>query len=316
MISLRSRYQGAMLGVLCGDALGAPYETWNEERILDDVFERDGLRLFDYDDPWGKDGRFPAGRPTDDSELTAALAEHLVHGVCLEDLYRRFRSCVIDRQSLLCDLPAYGFGGTTRRALAAATYEEACQATTAKAPIPSNGSLMRTVPVALRYHGMEKSLNVAARKAARITHRHEQAIDASVAYVFVLDAILSGNSYWQAVLAARPRIAAHVFDKEVHSIFFVDEAPKPASAGKFGGSAVHTLRVAHFALARSSSFKEGIEKAVTIGGDTDTYGAVAGGLLGAQYGVDAIPSWWRDGLLGGARMEELGLQLFDKRSGP
>lgn len=315
MISLRSRYQGAMLGVLCGDALGAPYETWNEERILDDVFERDGLRLFDYDDPWGKDGRFPAGRPTDDSELTAALAEHLVHGVCPEDLYRRFRSCVIDRKSLLCDLPAYGFGGTTRRALAAATYEEACNATPTKAPIPSNGSLMRTVPVALRYHGMEKTLDVAARKAARITHRHEQAIDATVAYVFVLDALLTGRPYTMAVQHALPRIARTISDKEVWAVFF-EQVGKPLPPEKFGGSAVHTLRVAHYALITSYTFEEGITKAVTIGGDTDTYGAVAGGLLGAEYGVDAIPSWWRDGLLGGARMEELGLQLFDKRSGP
>lgn len=38
-------------------------------------------------------------------------------------------------------------------------------------------------------------------------------------------------------------------------------------------------------------------KAVNLGEDTDTVGAVAGGLAGALYGYDNIPQKWRDTLL-------------------
>ena len=42
-ISKRDRYRGAMVGLLAGDALGAPYETWNTLEISEDMRERGGL---------------------------------------------------------------------------------------------------------------------------------------------------------------------------------------------------------------------------------------------------------------------------------
>jgi ADP-ribosylglycohydrolase len=44
----------------------------------------------------------------------------------------------------------------------------------------------------------------------------------------------------------------------------------------------------------SDHYKEGVVQAVRIGNDTDTVAAIAGGLLGAAYGVDAIPGEWLD----------------------
>ncbi|HEY4510951.1 MAG TPA: ADP-ribosylglycohydrolase family protein, partial [Candidatus Paceibacterota bacterium] len=79
-LSRRDRSVAAMLGVLAGDALGAPYETWKPDAIQADMERRGGLVPFDYMDPWKKRTRspFPMGRPTDDSDLTAALAISLV----------------------------------------------------------------------------------------------------------------------------------------------------------------------------------------------------------------------------------------------
>ncbi len=310
MVSIKDRYQGAMVGVLCGDALGAPYETWTQERILADVEVRGGLVLFDYDDPWGKDGHFPKGRPTDDSEMTAALAEHLLYGVNLEDLYRRFRKCVIDKKSFLCNLPAYGFGGTTRKALEHPTYQEALANSDPSDPIPSNGSLMRTVPVALRFHGFPREeLIASAETVARMTHRHAVAIATTAFYVLVLDNILDGDSYSLAVEKALQAIPSNSDAYDVVRPILEASARKPKPSQKFRGGAVYSLRVVHWAVSTSYTFEEGIEKAVTIGGDTDTYAAIAGGLLGALHGVHAIPDRWRSGLLGHERMSELGTLL-------
>jgi ADP-ribosyl-[dinitrogen reductase] hydrolase len=61
----------------------------------------------------------------------------------------------------------------------------------------------------------------------------------------------------------------------------------------------------------STSFADGIEKAVRIGGDTDTYAAIAGGLLGAYYGYDAIPLEWRNTILGHDVMVDYAEKLYD-----
>ena len=78
MITRLNRYAGALVGVGVGDSLLAPYEKGEPEAIAKDLKIRGGLVFFDYEDPWGRTGHFPAGRPTDDSELTAALAVSLL----------------------------------------------------------------------------------------------------------------------------------------------------------------------------------------------------------------------------------------------
>ena len=290
----RMRYAGTLAGVLAGDALGAPYETWSSEKIQADFAVRGGLVPFDYEDPWGKDGHFPACRPTDDSELTAALAMSL----CFtngepSDLYQRFRSVVIDKKSVLCALPAYGFGRTTRDALAAATYEEARKQVPARPPIPSNGSLMRTAPVALRYHGNFGALVDAARRASVITHTHPLAVECTILCTVILDRMLGGDDIRRAVINARARLKKQL--AEIELLDYLDEHlfDEPGEPDKqHRGGALITLKVALWAAAQAKDFRDGITKAVGIGGDTDTYGAVAGGLLGARFGIDGIPYEW------------------------
>ena len=40
-----------------------------------------------------------------------------------------------------------------------------------------------------------------------------------------------------------------------------------------------------------------VENTIMRGGDTDTNAAICGALLGAVYGVEAIPQQWRDAVL-------------------
>ena len=40
MITKRDRYRGALVGVLAGDALLAPYETWTADAVKADVEKR------------------------------------------------------------------------------------------------------------------------------------------------------------------------------------------------------------------------------------------------------------------------------------
>lgn len=58
------------------------------------------------------------------------------------------------------------------------------------------------------------------------------------------------------------------------------------------GYVVHTLEASIWCLLTTDSFKKAVLAAVQLGEDTDTTGAVVGGLAGLIYGLGAIPSEW------------------------
>ena len=58
------------------------------------------------------------------------------------------------------------------------------------------------------------------------------------------------------------------------------------------GFVVDTLEAAVWCLMNTNSYKSCVLKAVNLGYDTDTVGAIAGGLAGIYYGVDTIPAEW------------------------
>ncbi len=58
------------------------------------------------------------------------------------------------------------------------------------------------------------------------------------------------------------------------------------------GYVIDTLEAAVWCLITTQSFEECLLKAVNLGDDADTTGAVAGGLAGLYYGYDAIPREW------------------------
>ena len=59
---------------------------------------------------------------------------------------------------------------------------------------------------------------------------------------------------------------------------------------------IHTLEAALWCTLTTSNFKDAILKAVNLGDDTDTVGAVTGGLTGIIYGYETIPVTWINAL--------------------
>ena len=60
------------------------------------------------------------------------------------------------------------------------------------------------------------------------------------------------------------------------------------------GFSVKAIQLALWCAGRAVDFEEALIAVVNAGGDTDTNGAVAGAVLGARFGLDAIPRRWRD----------------------
>jgi ADP-ribosyl-[dinitrogen reductase] hydrolase len=58
------------------------------------------------------------------------------------------------------------------------------------------------------------------------------------------------------------------------------------------GYVVDTLEAAFWAVAESGTFEEAVLKAVNLGDDADTVGAVTGQVAGAIWGYSGIPETW------------------------
>jgi ADP-ribosyl-[dinitrogen reductase] hydrolase len=333
-ISILDRYRGAMVGTLCGDAIGAPYEwTWTPETITEDILKRGGkipeeYELFDYMSPWVRERgvMIEKGQPTDDSELAAALAESLIANPEFQpkDLYERLRSYIVDRKSILTKR-AIGSGGTLRAALTPETYEESvAMFERGEIPTPpSNGSIMRCIAVPLRYRN---SLDAAAEFAelqSQVTHRNPYARAACVAFTEYVINILDGDctlsQAWemtQGVLSlglyrkdpALQEILAMPIAKPIYGRDILGKEHGVEQENK--GWVVLSLRAALWASIESTSFADGILKAVSLAGDTDTYAAIAGGILGAYYGLSGIPGSWTFVLQGEYKMIEFADDLY------
>lgn len=291
-----------MVGVLAGDALLAPYETWDSARIKADLDARGGLVLFDYASPWVKEGKvMPKGRPTDDSDQTAALADSLIanRGLNEEDLFNRLRRIVFDHVSPLWEGKAFGAGKTTRNALRPFTYSESQQRPHDN-EYPSNGSLMRSAPLALFFGSHAAYDPMVVQRMCKVTHRHGLAWIATCTYIRTLISLVASEL---------------VEEIEAHRRRLMEIQPVDPGRWPERGAAMLTLRIALWALSHATDVRDGLTKVALIGGDTDTYGAVAGGLLGATFGIEGIPQEWRDDLKGYEVMISLADQLYDSAHG-
>lgn len=74
---------------------------------------------------------------------------------------------------------------------------------------------------------------------------------------------------------------------------------------KSSGWVVDTLEVALWGLFKYESWEEGALAVVNLGGDSDTAGAVYGGLAGVMYGYESIPGRWVRGMQNGSFIRDV-----------
>ena len=321
-MELIDRYKGTLVGVHIGDAIGAPYETWKPQAIDKDIKKRGGLTFFDYQNPWIKDGNgktLPAGRPTDDSDQTADLCHSLIecNGLNSDHLHEALRDSVVHNKSRLWSGKATGAGTTTRNALSADAKTTKLNGVPMN-NIGTNGSLMRCSPMALYLGTIGKKKLIDRTKdkelvhsMSAVTHEHRHSKSACWMYTRWLINLLRGQKP-EVILTSEPADWYSPLEQRV-VLRLEDEYDLPYDPGAWPmrGTAEFSLYAAFYALLNSNSFAEGIEMAVRIGGDTDTYGAIAGGLLGAYYGYEGISEAWRKAILGHDQMIKYAEQLYE-----
>ncbi len=274
------RFRGCLVGVAVGDALGMPVEGMSKQEI-----KRMHGTLREM-----VDGPRSAGNVTDDTLQTLFLAQSMVElgefnpddaAKRLFSWYRTDPFGIGIHTAKVMGL--IGQGWDWRRAV-----EEVEQA---HAPwTAGNGSLMRCSPIGLRYHRDLAMLLEGSRLSSLLTHANRLCQEACVFFNAVLSRVLLGWDKRDALSFAL-EISSHASPEVLERAESMVE--KTAEEVPSSGFVLDTLECALWAWWHFEDFEEALVAVVNLGGDTDTNAAVAGALLGAQCGLDAIPQRWR-----------------------
>jgi ADP-ribosyl-[dinitrogen reductase] hydrolase len=162
-----------------------------------------------------------------------------------------------------------------------------------------NGSVMRCIPVALRYHDdVDRLIRVSTQQAA-ITHADERCTWGAAAVNLAARELLNGNIYFvEEVLHRIGDRAPRVLRDAIHRVPREAEADLPIAVASEAGYVVHCIEIAFWYATHDRTLEDALISLAQAGGDTDTNAAVAGALLGARYGDAALPPRWLQQLVG------------------
>ena len=302
---LKDQILGGILGLAVADALGVPVEFNDRETLRrNPVTDMKGYGTYNQ----------PPGTWSDDTSLTLCLMDSLTHGLDYADIMQRFMSWK-DKGKYTAHDEVFDIGIATRQALqrfSKGTAPLECGRTSEQDN--GNGSLMRILPLAFHLHtfGGNYTLDEAfgiIHNVSALTHAHKRSQIACGIYLIVADCLLVESDLKKAVgfnlEKAKSCYQNESELKHFNRIFKPDFAKLPEDEIKSTGYVVDTLEAALWCLLNTDNYKDCVLKAVNLGGDTDTVAAVAGGLAGMFYGVDAIPKEWLYQLVRREYIEEL-----------
>ena len=308
---MKNIWKSGIMGCVVGDALGCPVQFEGRDEVAQHpVMGMRGYGTFNL----------PAGSWTDDSSLTLALLESIKRtgGIDCADIMDNFVKWLDDGAFTPYGY-AYDIGFGTMSAIKRyKRCHDPLEAGNADERSNGNGSLMRIMPAAL--YCVERALPPAEavdiiHRVGGLTHAHIRSNIACGLYYFMAAAVLSAEGALidrlQAGLdAGFAFYGEHLDDAEELKRYdrlrdLAAFAGCPEDAIRSSGYVVDSLEAAVWSLIGTTDFREALLKAVNLGDDTDTVGAIAGGLAGLYYGFDAIPADWVAALQRREWIEEL-----------
>lgn len=225
-----------MLGAIAGDVIGSVHEGARTKTKDFPLFV--GSSIF-----------------TDDTVLTVAVADCLLHGSSYIDALHKYYHAY----------PYAGYGGTFKRW---AAFRE-------RQPYFSwgNGSAMRVSPVAYVHDTLDEVL-AEAQRSAEVTHNHGQGIRGAQATAAAIFLARTGSLKEEI-----RRFIEEKFD------YFLDETlAQIRPTYHFDVSCQGSVPQSILAFLESTSYEDAVRNAISLGGDADTMACIAGGIAEAFYG--------------------------------
>ena len=228
----------ALMGAICGDIMGSPYEYW-----------RSRTKKYDFT-PFPPRARF-----TDDTVMSIAVADGLMHGGDLSKVMQKWGR----------KYPNAGFGGRFGQWL----YQDD--------PKPynsfGNGSAMRVSPVGCAFDSLKETLQK-AKESAEVTHNHPEGVKGAQATATAIFLARTGRS--------KEEIKHYISETFGYDLNRTCDQIRPEY--KFDVTCQGSVPESIICFLESKDYEDCVRLAVSMGGDADTMGAIAGSMAAAYYG--------------------------------
>lgn len=289
---MKNIYKDVLFGVAIGDALGVPVEfTPRDVLVLKPVTDMIGYGTYNL----------PPGTFSDDSSLTFCLAEALTFGFDVQKIANNFISWLKDGYWTPLG-NVFDIGIATRKAIRKLQAGYKPELAGGEEEIENgNGSLMRVLPLLfyIKDKRIEERYQI-TNQISSITHRHIRSIIACFYYLEFARNLLNEGDKFTAYRKTQTDVLQYLnlinVDKNELNLFgrllnndIFELAEKDIYSS---GYVLHTLEASIWCLLTTDSYGSATLKAVNLGSDTDTTGAVTGGLAGLTYGWSSIPELW------------------------
>lgn len=302
----RHRFQGCLLGLAAGDALGTSLEFMRPGSFdpIDDIIGGGPFNL-------------APGEWTDDTSMALCLAESLIEKTGfdpvdqLERYVSWYRTGYLSSNGRCFDIGITTSGALHRFERTGEPYPGPDAPHTA-----GSGSLMRLAPVPMFYARHPALALDYCADSSRTTHAAHQAVDACRYYGALVLGALQGEP--KDVLLSPPNQWEFLEAEALDKLSGLDQAVMEVANGSFkdkqppyiqgSGYVVRGMEAALWAFHRTADFRQGALMSANLGDDADTTTAIYGQLAGAFYGVEGIPVEWRKRIV----QAELILNFADK----
>jgi poly(ADP-ribose) glycohydrolase ARH3 len=280
--------KGVMLGTFIGDALGAAFDGLPPDEIPP------------LDQNWVTAN--PPKTYTDDTQMCISVFEEMAENGCIHQhsLLQRF----LKRFS-----PWRGYSGGMLDVIEqwrdGLDIESAARSLYGGSGSFGDGAAMRAGPISLFYANEETDdLMEQVRLCSLLTHTHPYGIAGAGLHAYAV--LLALNDI------PTPEWLDRLFSLPIDSVFKIklqavarclEQSSSPHDSSREignGADALEAIPAAIFAVLRNpSSFADAVLGAISMGGDTDTIGAMAGAMAGARFGIQGIPAEWLEYLENG-----------------
>lgn len=293
------KFEGCILGLAIGDALGMPAEGMSREKIKQIYGE---IKDF-LPSPYGDLG---AGQWTDDTEQTIALAKSLIETVYFDpsNFAEKLKNWYLSGSRRI--------GPTTRIAminlLRGANWKNSGVIS------DTCGSAMRVAPIGLVYHFNFNLVESYAEISSIITHKGNTAIAGTVAVAIAVACKVLEFSDEEMLEEVSKRVEKYdpLLSDKITFAYDLRARDLDLAVEKLGNSisVLDAVPMSFYCVFSSNEFESAVLKSANCGGDADTISAITGAIKGAE-GIDRIPERFIRGLEEYEYLKELADKLYE-----
>lgn len=316
----RNVWIDGVMGVVIGDALGMPVQFMDRATIKKNpVTKMSGYGTYNM----------PPGTWSDDSSMSLATLDSILEkkSIDYDDIMNKFINWTWDGEYTPAG-KAFDQGRTCIEAIcnyARNKDYKTCGKTGEWAN--GNGALMRIMPVCLYAYIQWKNEKITSNEAVEyvhkvsaLTHNHMRSKMACGIYFFMIQSIMESEGILIERLQKGMDNAKNFYESDTTNQVEWKKFGRMMNLSNFAtvtedkikssSYVLDSLEAAVWSLITTTTFEEGLLRAVNLGDDADTVGAIAGGLAGLYYGYDNAPEEWRSVIIKGKEIEKMCAQVF------